>query len=68
MIIGGGEIYAQLMGRADRLYISHVDLHPEGDVRFPAITPEDWVVVDVPEIAPSEKDSADLPRQSVRAA
>jgi dihydrofolate reductase len=58
MIIGGGEIYEQFMGRADRLYISHVDLHPEGDVRFPAIKPEDWVVVDLPEVAPSEKDSA----------
>ena len=58
MIIGGGELYAQLMDRADRLYISHIDLHPEGDVRFPAIQPEEWVVVDLPEITPSEKDSA----------
>ena len=58
MIIGGGEIYAQLMGRADRLYISQVDLHPEGDVRFPAIAPEDWVVVDLPEVTSSAKDSA----------
>ena len=58
MIIGGGEIYAQLMPQADRLYISHIDLHPEGDVRFPAIQPEEWVVVDLPEITPSEKDSA----------
>ena len=58
MIIGGGELYAQLMDRADRLYISHIDLHPEGDVRFPAIKPEDWVVVDLPEVTPSERDSA----------
>ena len=58
MIIGGGEIYAQLMGRADRLYITHVDLHPEGDVRFPTITADDWAVVDLPEVTPSEKDSA----------
>ena len=58
MIIGGGEIYAQLMGRAERLYISHIDLHPEGDVRFPAIKPEDWVVIDLPDVTPSEKDSA----------
>ena len=58
MVIGGGELYAQLMGRADRLYISHIDLHPEGDVHFPAISPEDWAVVDLPEVTPSEKDSA----------
>jgi dihydrofolate reductase len=58
MIIGGGELYAQLMARADRLYISHIDLSPEGDVRFPAIKPEDWAVIDLPEVAPSAKDEA----------
>src|SRR5690554_2290980 len=35
MIIGGGELYGQLMDRADRLYITHIDLAPTGDVRFP---------------------------------
>lgn len=58
MIIGGGELYAQLMARADRLYISHIDLAPAGDVLFPAIAPEQWVVVDLPEVAPSPKDEA----------
>lgn len=58
MIIGGGELYAQLMDRADRLYITHIDLSPAGDVRFPAIAPEQWVVVDLPEVTPSPKDEA----------
>jgi dihydrofolate reductase len=58
MIIGGGELYAQLMERADRLYITDIDLAPEGDVRFPAIAPEQWVVVDLPEVTPSPKDEA----------
>ena len=58
MIIGGGELYAQLMPLADRLYITHIDLSPEGDVRFPVITPEDWAVVDLPEVTPSPKDEA----------
>ncbi|WP_375451905.1 dihydrofolate reductase [uncultured Devosia sp.] len=58
MIIGGGELYAQLMEQADRLYISHVDLQPQGDVRFPVIVPEKWAVIDMPEVQPSEKDSA----------
>lgn len=58
MIIGGGELYAQLIGRADRLYVSHIDLAPDGDVRFPAIAAADWVVVDLPEVAPSPKDEA----------
>lgn len=58
MIIGGGELYAQLMERADRLYISHIDLSPAGDVRFPTIMPEQWSVVDLPEVEPSPKDEA----------
>lgn len=58
MIIGGGELYAQIMERAGRLYISHIDLSPAGDVRFPEIVPEHWVVVDTPEVTPSAKDEA----------
>lgn len=58
MIIGGGELYAQLMSRADRLYITHIDLAPTGDVRFPAIKPEDWAVIDLPEVMPSPNDEA----------
>lgn len=58
MVIGGGELYKQFMGRADRLYISHIDLRPEGDVLFPTIKPEEWMVVDQPAFTPSPKDSA----------
>lgn len=58
MIIGGGDIYTQLMPLADRLYISHVDLTPSGDVHFPAISPADWAIVDEPEVVQSGKDEA----------
>ncbi len=58
MIIGGGELYGQLMDRADRLYITHIDLAPTGDVRFPAIAPEQWTVADLPEVTPSPRDEA----------
>lgn len=58
MIIGGGELYRQLMGRADRLYITHIDLAPNGDVRFPAIDPAEWVVVDEPSVDASPRDDA----------
>ena len=58
MVIGGGDIYAQAMALAGRLYISHVDLVPEGDVFFPAIDPEVWRVVEEPEVPVSDKDSA----------
>jgi len=42
VIAGGGEIYAQTIGRADRLAITEVALEPEGDARFPRIDPNLW--------------------------
>ncbi|MBN9062220.1 MAG: hypothetical protein BGP06_09175 [Rhizobiales bacterium 65-9] len=36
---GGGEIYAQMIGMADRLHITEIDAEPEGDALFPAIDP-----------------------------
>lgn len=35
MIIGGAEIYKQALDLADTLYITHVDISPEGDTFFP---------------------------------
>lgn len=58
MIIGGGEIYAQMLERADRLYVSHIALSPVGDVRFPAIDPAVWAAVDEPAIVPDPRDEA----------
>ncbi len=42
MIGGGGEIYAQALPQADRLYITEVALSPPADVRFPEIDPAQW--------------------------
>jgi dihydrofolate reductase len=58
MVIGGGDIYAQALPLADRLYISHVDIEPAGDVRFPPIDPAIWRVVAEPDVPRSDKDGA----------
>ncbi|MGD0761712.1 MAG: dihydrofolate reductase [Roseiarcus sp.] len=42
VVAGGGEIYAQTIARAGRLYVTEVDLAPEGDARFPRIDPALW--------------------------
>ena len=42
MIGGGGEIYAQALPLAGRLYLTEVDLAPAADARFPAIDPSRW--------------------------
>lgn len=57
MVIGGGEIYAAAIGRADRLYITHVEASPAGDVHFPPIDPTIWKGAASERLAPGEKDS-----------
>ena len=58
MVIGGGEIYALALPMADRVYLTEVDLAPEGDTRFPELDPARWQQVATPEAAPSERDDA----------
>jgi dihydrofolate reductase len=41
-VIGGAEIYAQWMDRADRLEITEVHARPEGDTHFAAIDAAAW--------------------------
>lgn len=42
-VIGGGEIYAQTIACADRIYLTRVDAKVDGDTFFPAIDSGDWV-------------------------
>jgi dihydrofolate reductase len=58
MIAGGGEIYAETIGRADRLYITAVEAEPVGDTHFPAIDPAIWQPTSSERIAAGPNDSA----------
>ena len=58
MMIGGGEIYAEAIARADRLYVTHVHAEPPGDTRFPAIDPDAWVAASRENVPAGDKDSA----------
>ena len=42
IIAGGGEIYAQTIARARRLFVTEVALDAEGEARFPPIDPLEW--------------------------
>ena len=42
MVIGGAEIYSQALHRADRLYLTWVHAHVEGDAWFPDFPREEW--------------------------
>ncbi|MGL6549449.1 type 3 dihydrofolate reductase [Aeromonas hydrophila] len=55
MVIGGGHLYGQLLPRADRLYLTRIDLAVEGDTRFPAFDEGDWLCIEREPHQPDEK-------------
>jgi dihydrofolate reductase len=66
MCIGGGQIYAQAIGSADRLEITEVDAAPEGDTRFPVIDPALWRETARIRGERTDRDSADFTFVSYR--
>lgn len=42
MLIGGAQLYAEGLAQADRLYLTQVELAPEGDAWFPEVSQQDW--------------------------
>ncbi len=53
--IGGGELYAQALPKAQKLYVTKVDATFEGDTYFPAINPAEWHEVHQEDHKPDEK-------------
>ena len=41
-ILGGGEIYRQSVDLWDKVYLTEIDIRPEGDVFFPELDPSEW--------------------------
>ncbi|HWJ73399.1 MAG TPA: dihydrofolate reductase [Kaistia sp.] len=58
VVIGGGEIYRAFLPQADRLYITHVEAAPEGDVSFPPIEPANWRAISSEAVPAGPADSA----------
>ncbi|MFO7306442.1 MAG: type 3 dihydrofolate reductase [Gammaproteobacteria bacterium] len=46
MVIGGAEIFAQVLPRTDRIYLTRVHANVEGDTFFPELVSEDWIELD----------------------
>lgn len=42
MIIGGAQLYEQMLPHADHIYMTQVDCQAEGDTWFPEIDPAEW--------------------------
>ncbi len=59
-IAGGGEIYRQAMGIADKIYITFVDGEFEGDTFFPPIPEREWKLVDEKHRPPDDRNKYPL--------
>ncbi len=57
MVIGGGQLYAEILPHADRLYLTLIDAELEGDTRFPDYTIYDWKEIDRERHEPDEKNN-----------
>jgi dihydrofolate reductase len=58
MVIGGGDIFAALIEKADRLEITHVHASPDGDAYFPRFDEGDWREASRRAYAAGPKDSS----------
>jgi dihydrofolate reductase len=58
-IIGGAQIYALALPRADRIYLTRVHASPDGDTFFPQIDKAQWREISSQRHAAGPGDSAD---------
>lgn len=49
MIIGGEQIFREVMSKADRLYVTLIKQSFEGDTYFPTYSSDDWILVETSE-------------------
>lgn len=56
MVIGGGEIYAQALPQAQRVYVTLLAADIEGDAVFPPLPETEWFVVSRAPLATTPKD------------
>jgi dihydrofolate reductase len=55
-VIGGGDIFRQMLGEAHRIYVTEIHAQPEGDAFFPELDPGQWVEESRERHDPGEKD------------
>ena len=59
-VIGGGQIYAEALPTADRIYLTEVSAEVEGDTTFPALDRSQWHETIMGERAPDERNAHPL--------
>jgi dihydrofolate reductase len=59
MVIGGAAVYAALLPRASRVYLTRVHAEPDGDLSFPDLDPAKWREVSSEHQAAGARDEFD---------
>lgn len=60
MIIGGANLYQQMIDKADKLYLTHVKTRCEGDAWFPEVDMREWEIVSQQSVSADEKNNYDF--------
>ena len=55
MVIGGQQLYEQILPSANTLYLTEIDADFEGDAWFPEFDPDSWVVASEQQCEPDER-------------
>ena len=55
MIIGGGDIYEQLLPMTDRIYLTRIHAEVEGDTFLPEINEDEWRIVSSKPLPPNDE-------------
>jgi len=56
-IIGGAQIYELAMPFADRIYLTRIHSHFEGDIFFPHISPHEWTIASEEKHIPDQQNT-----------
>ena len=54
-VIGGEEIYKQALPYVDRVYLTRIHAHIDGDAYFPVLSKSEWTLISSESNAPDEK-------------
>lgn len=55
MIIGGGNVYEQMLPMTDRIYLTRVHADIDGDTFFPEINEDEWRIVSSEPLPPNDE-------------
>jgi len=60
IVIGGGEIYKQTLPLSDKIYLTRVHTNIEGDVYFPELRKDNWLLISESNHSKDERNQYDF--------